>query len=146
MDFDTIAESGYYVRAHLIRRVKAGVVQFETCIRFHDGQKTTRLWWTASPRDRDLRKYIDCFPYINPNDDRLRIWDMEEGCNVMVSANGATLREEGNGSNAGYGETGMTRGEKNGRLLVDSFCANQVKRRWPRIHERIREMGYWKSS
>lgn len=147
LHFNSIVESGYCVRAYHSPGPKRGIVPFEAHIRFRHGHLTTLLRWRPSPTDRDLRRqYIDCFPYINPVDDRLRIWDIGQACTVKVSVNASTLQEGGNGSQAGYEGTGMIRGEKERRLVVDSFCADQVKRRWPRMYERIREMGYWKSS
>lgn len=143
MDFDAILESGYYIRAYIMQRSIA--TEFSGHVRF-PGELTREIKWTPLSKDRD-RKYIDFFPYIKPEDNRFRIWDIEAACDLAVSAYKGSVVEEGNRSSEGD-EATMTAKTKrqSGRIALTSFHADDVKRRWPSVYELIRKMGYWQDT
>ncbi|KAG8858216.1 hypothetical protein FRB96_005345 [Tulasnella sp. 330] len=147
MDLAMIVASGYYMRAH--RSANQSLLQGN--IRIKGGHNTILMWWSSANEDHG-RKYMDCFPFIDPQDDLLKMWDMEAKRAVAVSALKKTLMEPANGSNSVVGETKSetaARGARTisrGRLELDGFHANHVKQKWPGMYELIRKMGYWKDA
>ncbi|KAG8872135.1 hypothetical protein FRB97_008005 [Tulasnella sp. 331] len=146
MDFDAVVQSGYYARAGL--SIRPNLRNFQGSVRFKGEGTTTQMSWT--PLSDDDRKYIDFFLYITPEDDRLRIWDMEAGRDLAVSVNMGALAKRGGGSSIGDNDrqtgTAAVVTTKRGRLALDSFHANEVKGRWPKIYKKIQNLGYWRDA
>lgn len=133
MDFDSIVESGYYVRA--CRYVRPYI---EAVICFQGGSVT--MGWVPSNHDRE-RKYIDFFPYINPEDNRLRLWDMEMACDLAVTVNTGFLAKQAKRCGSGDDKTSRI-----GKHAPDSFHVNDVNGRWPKVYAMVRKMGYWRDA
>lgn len=92
--------------------------------------------WTSPSLDR--RETIYCFPYIDPKDNRLRIWDMGSARDLATSVYRKMLVWSGGDGKA------KARKTKRRRLSVDSFHADDVRQKWPKMYAMIRNMGYWK--
>ncbi|KAG9030621.1 hypothetical protein FRB95_003764 [Tulasnella sp. JGI-2019a] len=135
LDFNTILDSGYHVRAGLTIGLRA--THYQANIRFRGERNTRQVSWTPMGDDKIDQKDINCFPYIDPQDDRLRIWDVDAKRNLEIMVNQGSLN--------GLATKGMA-DSKRGRASMDSFSADDVKRRWPMMHAMIQNMGYWMST
>lgn len=78
---------------------------------------STQVLLTPVSADRDGRKYIDCFPYISPQDNLLRVWDVDAKCDVVMSVNKGTLT----GQRSEGAEDGRTMTTGRGRIAWSSF-------------------------
>lgn len=94
------------------------------------------MWWR--PCKDDVREYIDCFPYIDA-DNRLRIWDLDRSQNVRTKVNMASLSASSVSSENG----GSGKSKQRGRVVIDSFSAEDTKKRFHRLFGIIQRKGYW---
>ncbi|KAG8991857.1 hypothetical protein FRB94_012211 [Tulasnella sp. JGI-2019a] len=136
LDFNTILESGY---CHRTRHCSWGETiqdlplrKYRAFFRFAGERISPQMIW--HPVKEDIREHIDCFPYVD-TEDRLQIWDVERSRDLRAVTNMTALSAL---SVAGNDI------EQHGRLVVDSFSAEDVKKRWTGLFAAIQRKGYWK--